>query len=97
LKNGKVFLVGNVVVGSANPNDETVYGQLLLIAEEQGDGTFRLAFSGLPEERYNCRYFNHADLDGDGVDEIVLSCINSEMPESYSLLKRKDGRWKIEF
>lgn len=98
LQDGKVVLFGSWVIGSMNdqhyggPDD--IYESLLIIAEQQPDGTFRLARGSGSLAENGCAYFDKADLDGDGVDEIVLRCDQLEGSYNYSFVKRVGGVWK---
>lgn len=96
-EDGKVMLIGNWVIGSMNDQhygaDDEIYESLLIIAEQQNDGRFRLASGSGSISDSGCSYFDHLDIDGDGVDEIFLQCAQLEGSYSYEYLKRVNGKW----
>ncbi len=96
-QDGRVVLIGSWVMGSMNeahyggPDD--FYESLLIVAEQQHNGAFRPAPGSGSIADHGCAYFDHADLDGDGTDEIVLRCNQLEGQYGYRVLKRVGGRW----
>lgn len=98
-RDGRVMLMSNWVLGSMDDahygGEYDVYASILIIAEQQQDGSFRLApGSGSIAER-GCSMIDHVDIDGDGVDEIFLSCEQLEGQYHYALAKRSAGKWRI--
>ena len=90
-KDGRVMLIGNWGIGSMNDahyGDETdIYESLFIIAEQQKDGTFQRATGSGSIADSGCAYFDHLDIDGDGIDEILLSCSQLEGQYSFALAK----------
>ena len=100
-QDGRDILIANWTAGTMNDthygDDSEFYESILIIAEPQNDGTFRPASgSGSIADR-GCSYASHADLDGDGVDEIILSCSQLEGQYSYAFVKRVMGKWQITY
>lgn len=97
----RVMLIGNWTIGSMNDahygDVDDVYESILIIAEQQKDGTFRLASGSGSIADSGCSFANHLDIDGDGVDEILLSCDQLEGQYSYALAKRVEGKWQITY
>lgn len=97
---GRTMLIGNWVVGSMTDSDDSdgdIYESLLIVAEQQHDGSFlRAAGSGSISEN-GCSYLDHLDIDGDGVDEIVFICRQLEGQYNYAIAKRVAGKWQIPY
>lgn len=100
-QDGQSMLIGNWMMGSMNDqhygDPDDLYESFLIIAEQQQDGTFRLASGSGSIASYGCSYSNHLDVDGDGIDEILLSCDQLEGQYSFALVKRVDGNWRITY
>jgi hypothetical protein len=100
---GRIFLVGNWTVGSMNDEhygaagDDNLYLSLLIIAEQQGDGSFRLANGSGSLADSGCSYVDHLDIDGDGMDEPLLGCEQLEGSHDSRFLKRQAGKWQAMF
>lgn len=99
LRDGRPFYVGYWEFGSMNDehyggdSDIDFYESLLVVAEGQTDGSLKATTIRSLKDG-GCGYFDHADLDLDGTDELVLSCAQLEGSYSYSILKRaEDGQW----
>lgn len=97
LQNGKGVLFANWVVGSMNDqhygDPDDVYESLLIIAEQQQDGTFRPAHGSGSITENGCVYFDNGDFDSDGIDEIILRCDQLEGSYNYGVMKRVKGVW----
>jgi len=91
------FIVGNWVMGSVNDqhHGDEPYESLLIIVEHRENGEFSIEPPSGSIAKDGCRYFDHADLDEDGTDEIVLKCEQLEGQYGYALLRRIQGNWKI--
>jgi hypothetical protein len=98
-RDGRVMLIGNWTIGDMNDAhySDGIYESILIIAEQQKDGTFRLASGSGSLADMGCGYSNHLDVDGDGIDEIFLSCNQLEGQYSYALAKRVEGKWQITY
>lgn len=100
-KDGRIMLISNWVIGSMNDahygNEEDVHESILVIAEQQNDGSFRVAAGSGSIAEMGCSLMDYADIDGDGVDEIFLSCEQLEGQYSYALMKRTAGRWQVSY
>lgn len=100
-RDGRVILIGNWTIGSMNDahygDVDDVYESILIIAEQQKDGTFRLASGSGSIAESGCSYANHVDVDGDGIDEILLGCNQLEGQYSYAFAKRVEGKWRITY
>lgn len=100
-RDGRVMLMRNWVVGSMDDahygGEYDVYASILIIAEQQQDGSFRLAPGSDSIAGMGCSLNDHVDIDGDGVDEIFLSCEQLEGQYSYALMKRIAGRWQVTY
>jgi len=98
LSSGKTVVFGNWVIGSMNDahdgGPEDMHESLLLIGERNGDGTIQLAPGSGSIKENGCAYFDHADIDGDGSDELVLRCEQLEGSYDYQVLKNVAGAWK---
>lgn len=95
----KVMLIGNWTMGSENDmkygNYDSYFESLLIIAEQQTDSSYkRISGSGSIAEE-GCSYFDHIDVNADGVDEILLLCERLEGNYYYRLLQRENGGWRI--
>lgn len=98
-KDGRLLLIGQLVVGGVSTGSkggaEPLLASLLVIAEQQG-GRFKkaaIAASALGD----CYASDAEDFDGDGTDEIVLTCRPTGPYYNYGLLKRVNGRWVRQF
>lgn len=98
LSSGKTVVFASWVVGSMNDEHDggpgDVHESLLLIGERNVDGTIQLAPGSGSIKENGCAYFDHADIDGDGSDELVLRCEQLEGSYDYQILKNIAGAWK---
>jgi hypothetical protein len=96
--NGKRVLFANWVMGGsmsdAHYGNTDSYRSLLLIAEQQADGSYRPARGSGSVSDAGCAYFDHIDLDEDGTDELILRCDQLEGSYHYSIVRRSGGKWK---
>jgi len=98
---GRIMLIGNWFLGSMGDQHygtgDEVNESLLIIAEQQKDGTFRQAKGSGSIAEHGCTYFDVLDLDGDGVDELFLACEQLEGQYSYALTKRVKNEWQFTY
>lgn len=79
-----------------SPNVRTA--QLLVIADREPSGGYRASYihrlhGPLGSAQFR-RYFDHLDLTGDGIDEIVLEGWEFGGDTFLSVLGQKEGRWR---
>jgi hypothetical protein len=97
---GEKIVFGSWALGSVsdqdygNPGD--IHESLLLIGERQAGGPLRLARGAGSLTARGCSYLDSADLDGDGIDDVVLQCDAVEGNSDYAFLQRVDGVWRTE-
>lgn len=96
-RDGRVMLIANFSIGSMDAqhygSEEDIYESLLIIAEQQDDGTFQQAAGSGSIAGNGCLYFDNIDIDDDGTDEIFLACAQLEGSYSYGMAKRVGDRW----
>lgn len=88
------MLVGLWGLGTFNDAhySNSAFIAFLLIAEPNKNGTYEIAFADTNPD--DCWISDHADLNGDGTDEILLNCAQLEGLKSMSLMRRKGNQWK---
>jgi hypothetical protein len=96
-KDGREMLIGNWEMGSAAgvQYGDGFHASLFIIAEKQSDGSFKRVAVPNKVTENGCGYWDHTDTDGDGVDEILLTCHQLEGQYNYALLKRINGKWRL--
>jgi hypothetical protein len=98
-KDRQPTLIGNWSMGSENDRhygaEDDYYESLLIIAEQQNDGTYKRASGSGSISQEGCSYFDHIDINGDGTDEIILLCEGLEGSYSYRLMQRSSSGWRI--
>lgn len=84
--------------GATTPGTTTTY--VFVIADKTGVGyapTYQLIVNGPPVGAVYQRYIDHLDLDGDGVDDIVLETWTYGGDSYITVMKWVNGRWKETF
>lgn len=96
-RTGRVILISNWTINSLDGYfySNEIYESILIIAEQQHDGTFRLASGSGSIAENGCSYVDHLDVDEDGIDEIFLSCHEVEGAYGFGLAQRVQGKWKV--
>ena len=93
-KNGQIFLIGQWVFSSPSDvhyNNDPFYMSLVMIAEQQTDGSFKLARGS---GNLYCEVDSTVDLTDDGTDEIYLECPQMEDASNYKILQRGKTGWE---
>lgn len=99
LPGGQSFAVGHWVRNSMDSEkyglgtDDELYEEVLVVANKGPDGKLRTEFAGSLRDS-GCGYADLYDLDGDGVDEILLDCAGVEGSYGFDILQRDaNGTW----
>lgn len=94
-RDGRFELVGSFNIGAATQDPATQ--TLFMIFEPTGAG-FRPALTwhhrGVEADYADRRFVDHADLDGDGVSEVIAEGHYYESND-YFIYKRQQGRWRM--
>ena len=100
-RDGRLALIGSWVLGSMSEShygdEDTLHEALLIIAEQQPDGSFKFVTGSGSMAEDGCAYFDHADIDLNGTDEILLECDALEGSYVYGVIKRKKSKWQLTF
>lgn len=92
-QSGQQFLIGQWTFSSpsdAHYNNDPFYAALVMIAEQQADGSFKLARGS---GNLYCEVDSLVDLNGDGTDEIYVECQRMEDASYYKILQRGKAGW----
>lgn len=95
---GKAELVGSVTIGEeVNEKTPTLF-RLFIVAERQNT-TYKASLSlynEVPEsgtDIWQRLFVDQIDLDGDGIDEIIIKNIYTSKNTGYLIYKKKHGQW----
>jgi hypothetical protein len=95
---GPTVIASFVDPGSETSDDNQTLGHVFVIADRQGDGsyrpTFSHAFSGSAANAEYRAYLNHLDLTGDGVQEILLEARLGGSGTYVTALGYQNGGWQ---
>lgn len=95
---GKAELAGSFTIGEEVTQNRPVLFRLFIVAERQNT-TYKASLSlynEAPEsgtDIWQELFVDQIDLDGDGIDELIIKEINTSRNTGYLIYKKKHGQW----
>lgn len=89
------ILVGAWTLGNLNDShyQDAEFISAFMIAEKSSTGKYEISLSDVGGS--DCEVYDYADLDGDGLDEIVLLCDGVEGYSETAVLKKQKSGWRL--
>ena len=98
---GRTLLASYIDPEAGDAGPGAGYTVMVLVLAEDSAGTFTTSFKHISTGNARLvefeRLVNHADLDGDGVDEIILEAWRYATVPDLIVLKYADGKWNESF